>query len=97
MPIPGEADPPELEGDIFDEEEPIDRGLLGNTFPALCRFWLITHGARWVHSPVSQPPDPFFRVPLLEHKYRQLLAWVETLPPYMLRTESSPHHTIVFQ
>jgi hypothetical protein len=97
VPIPGEFDPQELEDNILEEGEPMPQGLLGNTFPTLCKFWLITHEARWVHLPGPHAPDPSFRMSLLEHKYRQLLAWVETLPSYMLRTETSPHHTIVFQ
>ncbi|KAJ8131150.1 hypothetical protein O1611_g2476 [Lasiodiplodia mahajangana] len=97
MPIPGELGLPEVLEDVAPEEgEVIDRGVLGITFPALCKFWEITHGARWVHLPGPQDPDPSFRLSLLEHKYRQLLAWVETLPSYLLRAEESPHHTIVF-
>ncbi|KAI1130265.1 hypothetical protein F5Y10DRAFT_289717 [Nemania abortiva] len=97
MPIPGDTDLPDPESNIFEDGDVIDRGVLGITFPALCKFWLITHGARWIHLPDPPPiPDPFFRMSVLEHKYRQLLAWVETLSPNLLRTEESPHHTIVF-
>ncbi|KAI1116659.1 hypothetical protein F5Y14DRAFT_406146 [Nemania sp. NC0429] len=96
VPIPGEADVLEPEGNLFDETESVDRGLLGDTFPVLCRFRLITHGARWVQLPVPHAPDTNLRLSLFEHKYRQLLAWLEILPSYMLRAETSPHHTIVF-
>ncbi|KAG5801408.1 hypothetical protein H9Q74_013280 [Fusarium xylarioides] len=32
-----------------------------------------------------------------EYKYRELIAWAETLPPSMVRSEQSPHHVLVFQ
>ncbi|KAL2684515.1 hypothetical protein Neosp_005593 [[Neocosmospora] mangrovei] len=31
-----------------------------------------------------------------EYKYRELIAWAETLPPSMLRSEKSPHHVLTF-
>ncbi|KAI0098541.1 hypothetical protein GGR51DRAFT_552531 [Nemania sp. FL0031] len=96
VPIPGELGLPGFDDDILEDGDAIDRGVLGITFPALCKFWQISHGARWVHLPGPPDPDPLFRLSLLEHKYRQLLAWVETLPSYLLRAEESPHHTIVF-
>ncbi|KAG5759330.1 hypothetical protein H9Q72_012538 [Fusarium xylarioides] len=32
-----------------------------------------------------------------EYKYRELIAWAETLPPSMVRSEQSPHHVLAFQ
>jgi hypothetical protein len=32
-----------------------------------------------------------------EYKYRELIAWAETLPPSMVRSEQSLHHVLEFQ
>lgn len=32
-----------------------------------------------------------------EYKFRELLAWSNTLPPSLARQERSPHHVIVLQ
>ncbi|KAI1326310.1 hypothetical protein F5Y16DRAFT_421912 [Xylariaceae sp. FL0255] len=96
MAIPGEMNRNNQRpgGNVPYEPEHVDR--LWSTFPALCQFWLVTHEAQWVHLPMPQAPDPRFRLPLLEHKYRQLLTWTESLPLRLQRTENSPHHTVVF-
>ncbi|CAJ2502350.1 Uu.00g097440.m01.CDS01 [Anthostomella pinea] len=73
----------------------VDEALVGNTFPALCRFWLIIHGARWIYYPGKSIPDSNFQMALAEHKFRELIAWAQNLPPSLLRREGSPHYVAV--
>ncbi|KAH7265046.1 uncharacterized protein BKA55DRAFT_660600 [Fusarium redolens] len=74
---------------------------MGDTFPILCRFWRIMHEVTLKY----YRDQPFPRESLSSHialafaeyKYRELIAWAETLPPSMVRSKQSPHHVLVFQ
>lgn len=74
---------------------------MGDTFPIICRFWRIMHEVTLKY----YRDQPFPRESLSSHitlafteyKYRELIAWAETLPPSMVRSEQSPHHVLVFQ
>ncbi|KAI0405614.1 hypothetical protein F4802DRAFT_606649 [Xylaria palmicola] len=80
----------EEEGDL--PEEVIAR----RAFPVLCNFWRIVYEARWIYYAVQGSPPAFLRTNLVEYAYRELIAWVETIPPLMLRRQESPHHVVVF-
>jgi hypothetical protein len=74
---------------------------MGDTFPVLCRFWRIIHEVTLRY--YRDQPHPRARLSdhvslaFAEYKYRELIAWAETLPPSMMRSEQSPHHVLTFQ
>ncbi|KAI1143862.1 hypothetical protein F5Y05DRAFT_362848 [Hypoxylon sp. FL0543] len=70
--------------------------LLGKTFPALCNFWRIIHGALWIYYPGPDSPPDRFRLDIAENKFRELITWTGFLPSFMLRRKDSPHHVAVF-
>lgn len=74
---------------------------MGETFPALCKFWRILYGvtvAYYKRSPtVAEAPSQHVTLDFAELKYRELLAWSETLPPSLVPSEGSPHHVIILQ
>ena len=98
LPIPGDSISRTGAGThSLDHECPARDALLGDTFPALCHFWRIVHGAKWIYYPEEQSPPKKYEMNLAEHKFRELIAWVERLPRSLARTEKSPHHVDVFQ
>ncbi|EQK97635.1 N-terminal fungal transcription regulatory domain-containing protein [Ophiocordyceps sinensis CO18] len=107
LPIPGTREPVSTpHQEHFAEEPPPgdpDRApapYMGETFPALCRFWRILHGVTrdYFHKAPKQPEPASEHVSLAfaEHKYRELLAWAETLPESLVVSEVSAHHVVVF-
>ncbi|EXK75649.1 hypothetical protein FOQG_19585 [Fusarium oxysporum f. sp. raphani 54005] len=81
--------------------QPLQSAYMGDTFPALCQFWRIIHEVtlRYYHdqpNPRSRLSD-HVRLGFAEYKYRELIAWAETLPSSMMRSEQSPHHVLTFQ
>ena len=98
LPIPGDSISKTGAGlHAPDHEHPAQEAVMGDTFPALCHFWQIVHGARWIYYPDEESPPEKFAMVLAEHKFRELIAWVEVLPRSLVRAEESPHHVVVFQ
>ncbi|EXK25972.1 hypothetical protein FOMG_17413 [Fusarium oxysporum f. sp. melonis 26406] len=60
---------------------------MGDTFPVLCRFWRILHEVtlRYYRDQPRPREDLSGHITLefAEYKYRELIAWAETLPPSM--------------
>lgn len=79
------------------EEDLTEGRLIETVFPAVCNFWKIIHGARWIYNEVDDPPPARFRMSLVENKFRELINWAEALPTSMLRTEAKTHHATVLQ
>ncbi|KAH7191037.1 hypothetical protein BKA60DRAFT_662504, partial [Fusarium oxysporum] len=80
--------------------QPLQSAYMGDTFPALCQFWRIIHEVtlRYYHdqpNPRGRLSD-HVRLGFAEYKYRELIAWAETLPSSMMRSEQSPHHVLTF-
>ncbi|KAI3320438.1 hypothetical protein HD806DRAFT_506361 [Xylariaceae sp. AK1471] len=107
LPIPGETsakerhkkrhEAQEEEDEEADEEGyPSEEILLGKTFPVLCNFWRLVHRVRWIYYSVQESPPVNLRTTLVECAYRELIAWAETLPSFLLRREQSPHYVTVF-
>lgn len=97
LPIPGDEAAKTTAGQLPDDAHEVHEALLGNTFPALCHFWRITRGARWIYYPDETHPPARFEKAYVEYKFRELIAWVEALPRALVRTAESPHHVAVFQ
>ncbi|KAI8945961.1 hypothetical protein F4801DRAFT_566339 [Xylaria longipes] len=81
----------EYEGDSLSEQATLRRA-----FPVLCNFWRIVHKSRWIYYAVRESPPLYLRHTLVEYSYRELIAWVESVPPFLLQREQSPHYVIVF-
>ncbi|KAI0122595.1 hypothetical protein F4814DRAFT_438582 [Daldinia grandis] len=94
LPIPGERMVVHRDDDVG-ENFTAEEGLLEIIFPALCKFWHIIQGAAWIYTPALGHPPDVFRMALVEHKFRELIAWAEALPLPLLRTEDQIHHVIL--
>jgi hypothetical protein len=74
---------------------------MGDTFPVLCRFWRIIHQVTLRYYRDQPYPheslNDHITLAFAEYKYRELIAWAETLPQSMVRSEQSPHHVLIFQ
>ncbi|GAW25966.1 putative zinc finger protein [Rosellinia necatrix] len=79
------------------EEDSLPEGaVLRTVFSALCNLWRLVYEARWIYYAVEESPPVYLRVTLVEYAYRELIAWVETLTPFLLRREQNPHYVVVF-
>ncbi|XXG96160.1 hypothetical protein Hte_002439 [Hypoxylon texense] len=94
VPIPGETTPLQPRGDVA-EGAPTGQSQLNEIFPAVCHFWRIVHGAGWIYNSVQDSPPARYTTALAEHTFRELIAWAESLPPSLLRTERESHHVTV--
>lgn len=76
-------------------------GYMGETLPALCKFWRILHGVAlsYHRGTNSKPETPSQHVTLAyaEVKFRELLSWAETIPEELVPHDDSPHHVVVLQ
>ncbi|KAJ2988618.1 hypothetical protein NUW58_g3878 [Xylaria curta] len=112
VPIPGEtgnrprhtgildAEIDDRDEEDSDEEEkednPSEEITLRRAFPILCNFWRLVYKARWIYYSVQESPPVHLRNTLIEYTYRELIAWVETIPRSLIRKENSPHYVMVF-
>ncbi|RYP07734.1 hypothetical protein DL764_002353 [Monosporascus ibericus] len=96
LPIPGDEAAKTVPGQLPEGDYLVHEALLGNTFPALCHFWRIAYGARWIYYPDEDCPPDKFKMAIAEHKFRELIAWAEGLSHCLVRREQSPHHVAVF-
>ncbi|KAI1418772.1 hypothetical protein F5Y12DRAFT_468188 [Xylaria sp. FL1777] len=87
----------EKEGGDEEEDDLSWEIIVRRGFPVLCNFWRLVHEARWIYYAVQESPPIYCREILVEYAYRELIAWVETIPPFFFRREQSPHYVVVFQ
>ncbi|KAM5381974.1 hypothetical protein ACJZ2D_002762 [Fusarium nematophilum] len=99
-PIPGHAWHHNPDDSVESVHESLESTYMGDTFPALCRFWRIIHEVTLRY--YRDQPRPreglsgHVSLAFAEYKYRELIAWAETLPPSMMRSAQSPHHVLIF-
>ncbi|KAJ8131725.1 hypothetical protein O1611_g1898 [Lasiodiplodia mahajangana] len=89
------------EGEDEDEERgeaenPPEEIVLRRTFSVLCNFWRLVHNARWIYYAIQESPPVYLRNTLVEYIYRELIAWAESLPSFLLRRDQGPHYVVVF-
>ncbi|KAI1417601.1 hypothetical protein F5Y13DRAFT_151386 [Hypoxylon sp. FL1857] len=96
VPIPGNQSFTAQDAPIPQTTSSVGEALLGNTFPALCNFWRIIHGALWIYYPGADSPPDRFKLDIAENKFRELITWAGFLPSFLLRRKDSPHHVAVF-
>ncbi|KAF4341829.1 nitrogen assimilation transcription factor nit-4 [Fusarium beomiforme] len=100
VPIPGHKWYCSSEPSPETPQQTLQQTYMGDTFPILCRFWRIMHEVTLKY--YRDQPFPreglssHITLSFAEYKYRELIAWAETLPPSMVRSEQSPHHVLVF-
>jgi len=101
VPIPGHTWHHSSEGSPESTRQTLQQTYMGDTFPVLCRFWRIMHEVTLKYYRDQPYPreglSSHITLAFAEYKYRELIAWAETLPPSMVRSEQSPHHVLVFQ
>lgn len=70
---------------------------MGRTLPALCHFWSILHDvAAWYSSKGAATNQlPSFQT--AEFKFREVLAFIDNLPPELARSPGNAHHVMIFQ
>ncbi|EXA30436.1 hypothetical protein FOVG_18172 [Fusarium oxysporum f. sp. pisi HDV247] len=100
LPIPGFAWHGGRDESANSVRQSLHSAYMGDTFPALCQFWRIIHEVTLRY--YRDQPNPrgrlsdHVRLAFAEYKYRELIAWAETLPSSMMRSEQSPHHVLTF-
>ncbi|OTA94554.1 hypothetical protein M434DRAFT_10626 [Hypoxylon sp. CO27-5] len=97
VPIPGDQNLTAEAAPISRTASTVGEALIGKTFPALCNFWRIIHGALWIYYPGVDGPPERFKLDVAENKFRELITWTSFLPSCLLRRKDSPHHVAVFQ
>ncbi|KAG5917887.1 hypothetical protein E4U61_002233 [Claviceps capensis] len=69
---------------------------MGDTFPYLCWFWTIVREMTWVYYVGGQTTlGSHGSLAFAEFKFRELLAWTNSLPPQLLSKQYTPHHVQV--
>ncbi|KAK2468169.1 hypothetical protein H9L39_20391 [Fusarium oxysporum f. sp. albedinis] len=100
LPIPGFAWHAGRDESANSVRQSLHSAYMGDTFPALCQFWRIIHEVTLRY--YRDQPNPrgrlsdHVRLAFAEYKYRELIAWAETLPSSMMRSEQIPHHVLTF-
>ncbi|KAI1111022.1 hypothetical protein F5Y14DRAFT_443564 [Nemania sp. NC0429] len=94
LPIPTEA--PDTYTADSEEDESAGEVLFARNFPLMCHFWTLVHKVNWIYYTIQNSPPVYLRLRLVEYTFREFLAWVEDLPPLLLRGDQQPHHTLVF-
>lgn len=101
LPIPGYTWHTSRDASANSVPQSLQSAYMGDTFPSLCQFWGIIHEVTLRY--YRDQPTPRGRLSdhvesaFAEYKYRELIAWAETLPLSMMRSEQSPHHVLTFQ
>lgn len=71
---------------------------MGQTFPAMCEFWLLTSEWTTVYYVAGGTPV-IDRVPLefAQEAFQKLLNWSDNLATLLARGDQSSHHCTIFQ
>ncbi|RFU80368.1 n-terminal fungal transcription regulatory domain-containing [Trichoderma arundinaceum] len=70
---------------------------MGGVFPYLCRFWGIMYEVNLAYDDEQSPLRSHGTLRFAEYKFRELLAWSNSLPTHLLRAEKNPHYVQVLQ
>ncbi|KAL6879314.1 N-terminal fungal transcription regulatory domain-containing protein [Trichoderma novae-zelandiae] len=68
---------------------------MGAVFPYLCQFWSIMYEVSLAYGDSQSSLNSHGTLFFAEHKFRQLLAWSNTLPSHLLRVTQNPHYVQV--
>ncbi|TDZ29635.1 Nitrogen assimilation transcription factor nit-4 [Colletotrichum spinosum] len=100
-PVPGDPTPSSTPdtADSFgsDVSEGSLPSFMGRTLPVLCKFWHMMHGVTLqYYKDRSSPILDHVSLDYAEFKFRELLAWMESLSPNLVLRDHCPHHVVVF-
>lgn len=71
---------------------------MGTTFSHLCRFWSILHEVSLVYAGDDITGwGSSATVPFAEFKFRELLAWSNSLPSHLIQSNHELHHVKILQ
>ena len=71
---------------------------MGETFPHICRFWYILHEVSLLYCGGGKLPwGASGSLPFAEFKFRELLAWSNSLPSRLYQGHHNPHHVQILQ
>ncbi|KAF3060868.1 hypothetical protein CFAM422_010936 [Trichoderma lentiforme] len=68
---------------------------MGGVFPYICKFWSIMYEVSLTYGDTQSPLSGLGTLHFAEYKFRELLAWSNTLPSYLLRANQNPHYVQV--
>ncbi|KAL7915456.1 N-terminal fungal transcription regulatory domain-containing protein [Trichoderma velutinum] len=68
---------------------------MGGVFPYICKFWSIMYEVSLAYDDNQSPLNGPRTLHFAEYKFRELLAWSNTLPSYLLRVNQNPHYVQV--
>ncbi|KAH0533397.1 hypothetical protein TsFJ059_001973 [Trichoderma semiorbis] len=68
---------------------------MGGVFPYLCKFWTIMYDVSLTYDDIQTPLNGLGTLQFAEYKFRELLAWSNTLPSHLLRVNQNPHYVQV--
>ncbi|KAK4082759.1 uncharacterized protein Triagg1_1649 [Trichoderma aggressivum f. europaeum] len=68
---------------------------MGGVFPYLCKFWSIMYQVSSTYDDTQSPLSGLGTLHFAEFKFRELLAWSNTLPSHLLRVNQNPHYVQV--
>ncbi|KAJ4863569.1 fungal zn(2)-Cys(6) binuclear cluster domain-containing protein [Trichoderma breve] len=68
---------------------------MGGVFPYLCKFWSIMYGVSLAYNDNQSTLNSSGTLNFAEYKFRELLAWSNTLPSHLLRVNRNPHYVQV--
>lgn len=67
----------------------------GGVFPQLCHFWSILHEVALLYAGNEKPSTDSRSLRFAEYKFRELLAWSNSLPNDLCRNDQNPHYVQV--
>lgn len=71
---------------------------MGVTFPQICRFWVIVHEVTMVYDERGRADwGSGAALSFAEFKFRELLAWSNTLPSRVTRDSHHTYHVDILQ
>lgn len=70
---------------------------MGGVFPYISKFWSIMYEVSLTYDDTQSSLNGLGTLQFAEHKFRELLAWSNTLPSYLLRLNQNPHYVQVLQ
>ncbi|KAL7941836.1 N-terminal fungal transcription regulatory domain-containing protein [Trichoderma barbatum] len=97
LPIPGINDDNGVDRAMSPESPSLEFQLqyMGGVFPYLCRFWSIMYEVSLAYDNSQSPPNGLGTLHFAEYKFRELLAWSNTLPSHLVRVDQNPHYVQV--
>lgn len=71
---------------------------MGVTFPQICRFWVIVHEVTMIYDENGRADwGSGAALSFAEFKFRELLAWSNTLPSWVARDSHHTSHVEILQ